>query len=207
MGNTLDGHAYRLYKNDPDLTEIHCSEEGIEDIGDCSTELAAAIAHNHTLTFLDLNSTKFNNRDAIQLAKALLLNSSIVLIRLHRNKIGNDGAQALLTAMRHNHTVTTLFLQMNEIEDREITEEIQKLANINKESASPEEAARAKQTLFGAKWAAEVARLRKQAREDFSNSLFIKAEAERERQERLADQQEHATVYERVTGRGHEKKD
>jgi Ran GTPase-activating protein (RanGAP) involved in mRNA processing and transport len=207
MGNTLEGYVYRLNKNDPDLVEIHCSEEGIQDIGNSAMDLAAALAHNHTLTFLDLNNMNLGNQDAIMLAHALVRNRTITLIRLHCNKIRNEGARALLTAMRHNHTVTTLFLQMNNIKDHTLEQEIQKLVNINKEAASPEEAARQKQAMFGAEWAVEGARLRKLAEEQFAQSEYNKAE---ERQQELVRQQkyeEQTTVYQRVTGTAHEKKD
>ena len=61
--------------------------------------------------------------------------------------------------------------------------------------------------MFGSDWAVEGARLRKLAEEQFAQAEYNKAE---ERQQELAKQrqyEEQTTVYERVTGTAHEKKD
>lgn len=170
MGNTLDSLVYRLQQDDdPERTEISCEQEGIEAIGDeGATQVAAALTKNTTLTSLDLNGMKIGDAGAEKIAMALLLNDTLTLIRLHKNRITNKGAERLALALRHNHTLTTLYISLsNPIKDDKINEEIQRLVTINKEG--PEEAARQKAALYGAKWNAEGSKLKKEAEKELAD--------------------------------------
>lgn len=206
MGNTLDGYCYRLQKNDADLVEISCNDEGLVNIGDeGALEFSSALATNTTLQTLDLGGMGVGDDGVAALAQALVLNKTLTLLRLHRNKISDEGAKKLITALRHNHSITALYIAMNVIRSDDLNDEIQRLVELNK--LGPEEAARKKAELYSPGWVAEGAELRREAEKQL---LVQQVEAMAVGQSQ--EQGEYPSLMCRKSAysgyaRGHEKKD
>eukprot|EP00831_Metopus_contortus_P077246 TRINITY_DN7200_c0_g2_i7.p1 TRINITY_DN7200_c0_g2~~TRINITY_DN7200_c0_g2_i7.p1 ORF type:complete len:154 (+),score=36.29 TRINITY_DN7200_c0_g2_i7:131-592(+) len=71
-----------------------------------------------TLTILNLNWNKIEDKGAEFIAAALKSNSTLTILNLSFNEIGNKGAEFIAAALKSNRTLTTLDLCENEIGDK-----------------------------------------------------------------------------------------
>ena len=80
-------------------------------------KLSNALANNHTIKKMWLNSNNIGVEGARKLANALRVNTSIQEIDLGFNEIGNDGAGALADSLKVNTTIWLVRLTANQIGD------------------------------------------------------------------------------------------
>ncbi|MFH1462053.1 MAG: BTB/POZ domain-containing protein [bacterium] len=103
----------RLESNDPTLTSLNLSRNGIRAEG--AQAIADALKENNTLTSLNLEHNEIGADGVQALADALKENRTLTSLNLSRNGIRAEGAQAIADALKVNNTLTSLNLEHNRI--------------------------------------------------------------------------------------------
>ena len=94
----------------PSLSEKSISAEGADTI-------ARALAHNTTITNLDLGYNNVSDEGAQRLVTALETNTTLATLDLTSNNISNEGVKSLAMVLEMNSSLTALYLSHNEIDD------------------------------------------------------------------------------------------
>ncbi|WP_051908367.1 hypothetical protein [Candidatus Odyssella acanthamoebae] len=105
----------RLLRNEPTLTSLDLSGDGIGDSG--GVALGEALKVNTTLTSLDLGDNQIGDTGGTALGEALKINTTLTSLDLERNEIGKFGGVAFGEALKTNTTLTSLDLGYTEIGD------------------------------------------------------------------------------------------
>ncbi|KYQ93978.1 hypothetical protein DLAC_04871 [Tieghemostelium lacteum] len=102
-----------LFKNNSSLKEIHlrfCQLNGGMD------DMCKSLEQNKTLTWLDLNCNRIDDKATYSLCQMLKVNCTLKTLSLGSNQISNASAEHLASCIKINNTITSMDLSNNHID-------------------------------------------------------------------------------------------